>query len=422
MAPSCVVRDDLSDKMLRRRIGTTLTPSYDVILSPTLLDANDTAPRLPNTLTPRAALLVTTPTVMHLYGQRVAEAFRARGFRLETLVLDCTERTKTLKQVTRVCRAALAHRLDRSGALIALGGGVCLDVVTVAASWIRRGITCLRVPTTLIGQIDAGLGVKGAVNFRGHKSYVGCFYAPEATLLDPSALRTLPKRHLQCGIAEMLKIALIRDEPLFRLIERHATDFIASGFQTPALESLDAVWRAAVGMLDELEPNLYENVTNERFVDMGHTFSPLVEAASGFQIAHGEAVAIDLALSTALAIQLGWLAEADGEEIIRAVSTSGLPIDTPLLTPGLCAEALAEAGRHRRRLVLPRAIGKVAFVEADSPCLKPVLGSALDWLRALARGSGAPAGPRRRVRPPLRMNGTHAGSDAYPRTSLRASA
>jgi len=386
-----VERSTLNDvpggELHRRRLATSLTSSYDVVLSKGLLDPVR-ARALPVALAPRAALLVTTPTVMKLYGARAIDSFRQAGFTLDTLVLECSERTKTPMQVMRVCRAALRHRLDRSGALIALGGGVCMDIATVAASSIRRGIGCIRVPTTLIGQIDAGLGAKGAVNYLGHKSYIGCFHPPEATLIDPASLRTLPARHLRSGLAEMVKIALVRDARLFDLIEAAAPRLVASGFQTPRAASLEALWRAAAAMLDELEPNLYENVTHKRLVDMGHTFSPLIESATGFETSHGEAVAIDLALSAALAAVMGWLPEAECVRIVRTLARCGLRVRSRVLTQRLCLDALDEARRHRRHLVLPTSIGRAAFVEDARECSAAALATALDTLETLESDLG----------------------------------
>jgi len=375
--------DVMTGELHRRRLATTLNRSYEVVLSENLL-GGDAASPLSSALGPRSALLVTTPTVMTLYGRRATVALRRAGLRVDTLVLPCSERSKTPMQVMRVCRAALRHRLDRSAVLVALGGGVCMDIVTMAASSIRRGIGCIRIPTTLIGQIDAALGAKGAVNYLGHKSYIGCFYPPEITLLDPAALRTLPNRHLRSGLAEMIKIALVRDAHLFHLVEAHASRFIASGFQVPRAASREALWRAASAMLAELEPNLYENVTHKRFVDMGHIFSPLIESASRFEITHGEAVAIDLALSASLAGVMGWLANRECARIVRALAGSGLPVSSPFLTRRLCLEALAEAGRHHRHLVLPTGIGQVAFVEDDGCASPALLDAALDRLEALA--------------------------------------
>jgi 3-dehydroquinate synthase len=137
-----------------------------------------------------------------------------------------------------------------------------------------------------------------------------------------------------------------------------------------------------------LEPNLYENVTHKRFVDMGHTFSPLIESASGFEISHGEAVAIDIALSAVLASRMDWLADAECMRIIHALAKSGLPIYSPLLTRRLCLDALAEALRHRRHLVLPTRIGQVAFVEDADGCSTAMLGAALDRLETLGHDRG----------------------------------
>jgi 3-dehydroquinate synthase len=378
-------------ELQRQHIRSSLGRSYDVILMRGLFDPERPVAALPQGLKPRTALLVTTPTVMGLYGDRVVSALRNAGFALEILVLRCRERTKTLAQVTRVCRAALDHGLDRDAALIALGGGVCLDIVTVAASWIRRGIACIRIPTTLIGQIDAGLGAKGAVNFRGRKSYLGCFNPPEFTILDPAALRTLPRRHVRAGMAEMIKIALVRDAALFGVVESHATTLIASRFHAPSHEGVDAVWRAAAGMLAELEPNLYENVTSKRFVDMGHTFSPAIESASGFRISHGEAVAIDLALSAVLSFRLGWLDERECLRIVRAIVACGLPITAPVLTERLALHALEDAASHRRHPVIPAAIGAPAFVDDDGRCLRPLLAVAMEWLAERAAGMASTA-------------------------------
>jgi 3-dehydroquinate synthase len=129
------------------------------------------------------------------------------------MVLHCNEATKSVEQVLRVCERARQVGLDRSGLLIGIGGGICTDIVTVAASWIRRSIRYIRVPTTLVGQADAGIGIKGAVNFSQKKSYLGCFHPPRAVIITPPFLKTLPHNNLREGFAEIIKMAIIRDEP-----------------------------------------------------------------------------------------------------------------------------------------------------------------------------------------------------------------
>jgi 3-dehydroquinate synthase len=296
-----------------------------------------------------------------------------------------------LQFVEQVCREALSHGLDRRGVLIAFGGGVCSDVVSVSASLIRRGIAHVRVPTTLIGQIDAAIGLKGAVNFAGKKSFLGCFHAPEQVLIDPAFLHTLPKRYLASGLAEALKMGIARDVRLFELIEQRAHELVASGFSAPAAEAGEVLERSISSMLDELGQNPFEDRTYERLVDFGHTFSSAVEAASSFEMHHGEAVAIDLALSACISEALGILDCATSERILAALRSASLPIWTEGVDLGLCREAIADACRHRggaMNLVVPCAIGRAVFLHRREALPDEVLEQALGSLRA--RGGEAP--------------------------------
>jgi 2-epi-5-epi-valiolone synthase len=359
--------------------------SYRVRLCESLLASNASA--LPELLASRTAIVVTTPTVNRLYGVALRAALNATPV-ASTIVFDVREETKSLQFVEQVCREALSHGLDRRGVLIAFGGGVCSDIVSVAASLIRRGIAHVRVPTTLVGQIDAGIGLKGAVNFAGKKSFLGCFHAPEQVLIDPAFLRTLPARYLAAGLAEALKMGIARDARLFELIERSARELVGSGFATPSGDVVELLDRSISSMLDELGSNPFEDHTYERLVDFGHTFSSAVEAALSFEIHHGEAVAIDLALSTCIAETLGVLDRNTSARIIAALRSASLPIWTPVLDLALCHGALAEACRHRGgavNLVVPCAIGRAAFLHRRELVSDEVLEQALTALKARAR-------------------------------------
>jgi 3-dehydroquinate synthetase len=361
--------------------------SYDVLLLEGILNPGSTL--LADLVGGRQCLLVTTPTVASLYKSSLLEQIEDQGLDIAILVLDCTEQKKSLDLVSRICSFALERRLDRCGLLIGVGGGVCTDLVTVAASWIRRGIRHMRIPTTLVGQIDAGIGLKGAVNFGGKKSFLGCFYPPEKVLIDPLFLRTLPVSHLRCGLAEIIKIALVRDPKLFDLVEAHAPSFLVNGFTEPYAESRDVLWFAAKGMLEELATNAYEDQTYRRLVDFGHTFSPLLESASHFTLPHGEAVAIDMALSAVLACSLGHLEAMVCERILATIISVGLPVYAPELTPALCWEALREAARHRGgapNLVVPIAAGSAIFLDRLSDLSLATLERAIQSLAATALG------------------------------------
>jgi 3-dehydroquinate synthase len=359
---------------------------FDVTLVDGLLHPR--TPLIADLLRGRRSIFVTTPTVARLYGGRLLGYAKSNGLDGSLMFLECSEANKDLDHAARVCEFALEHGCDRRAVLVGMGGGVCTDIVTVAASWIRRGIGHVRIPTTLVGQIDAGIGVKGAVNFRGKKSFLGCFHPPEAVVIDPGFLHSLPESQVRCGIAEMIKIALVRDEGLFGLVEEHGPRFVSSRFGRPPAEARNALWLSVVRMLEELQPNLYEDKTYKRPVDLGHTFSPLLEAASRFELAHGEAVAIDTALSAVISQMLGLLPGVQLERILSTISSVGLPIFSADLSVALCRTALEESARHRGgapNLVLPLAVGQATFLERVADLPGPVLEAAI---HRLARDSG----------------------------------
>lgn len=360
---------------------------YQVLVSEGLLSPGSTV--LAEAIAERRTLVVTTPTVARLYGDALQAQLRGKSH-VSTLVLDVTEATKTMAGVEAVCQQAVAHGLTRRGLLVAVGGGVCSDVVTMAASLIRRGIGHLRVPTTLMGQIDAGIGLKGAINFSGKKSFLGCFHPPEQVLVDPAFLQSLPSRFLVSGMAESIKMAVARDAPLFALLERCAAELVASGFSQRRPEGRELLQRSIWGMLDELGQNPYEDQTFERLVDFGHTFSPAVEAALGFDIQHGEAVAVDIALSATLSRSLGLLDAPTHERILRLLRSAGLPLFAKPLSLELCRHALEEAARHRggcANLVVPTGIGRTLFLKQPADVPDAALQHALQHLSRLSEES-----------------------------------
>jgi 3-dehydroquinate synthase len=327
---------------------------------------------------------VTTPTVFEIYAQRFIDAGQGAFSRDAFLVLDCTERSKGMEMVSVVCDRSI-RALDRSGLIIGFGGGVVMDIATFAASMIRRGIAHAKVPTTLIGQVDAGIGIKGGVNFACKKSYLGCFRAPEEVLIDPGFLASLPRHHLAAGLAEIIKMGLIADRGLFDTILQSAGTLSASGFRKPADVACSVLVQSIRLMMAELRPNITETSSLERKVDFGHTFSPLLESALDFSIPHGFAVAIDIALSAAIAVERGILTEDQFSTIAQCLRGAGLPLWHESLTPDLCLRAMREMALHRggqMNLIIPNGIGDTAVIPHASDLDDTALSAALARLRA----------------------------------------
>jgi 2-epi-5-epi-valiolone synthase len=304
-----------------------------------------------------------------LHGDTIRAYFEHHGVEYEMMVIKADETVKDFSTAARIVEGldefGIARRCEP---VIAIGGGVLMDTVGLAASLYRRGTPFLRVPTTLIGIVDAGVGAKTGVNFNGHKNRLGTYAPADLTVLDRSFLSTLDRRHISNGLAEILKIALIKDYTLFRLLEGYGSLLLDEKFQgrTPAGgEAADTVlFSATQGMLEELQPNLWETEL-ERCVDYGHTFSPTVEMHALPALLHGEAVCVDMALTTIMAHRRGLLSEQERDRVFAVMSQLELPSWDPALSPDVLSAALQDTVRHRdgqQRLPLPVGIGDVTFV------------------------------------------------------------
>lgn len=327
------------------------------------------------------------PTVDRLYGDRLRAYLNTH---LEpgswsVHAIESGERSKTLASVERVCAVAKATGLDRHGVMLAVGGGIVADVVGFAASMYSRGIRYIKVNTTLVGQVDVGVGVKTGVNALNTKNMFGAYHPAHASLNDPALLATLPAREIRCGLAEIVKMAVILDSDLFRALEEHPDAFQRSS--DGALETY--IVRTSMRlMMEELCPNLREHDL-ARLVDFGHTFSPVIETAGGHRLQHGEAVAVDMALSAHLARLLGLVDEESCERVVNLLRRIGLPVfDPDTCTPELMTQALRASWQRRGRklhLVVPTGIGKADFVEQLEDVPADVLRAALE---ALAQTGG----------------------------------
>ncbi|MEU8704922.1 sedoheptulose 7-phosphate cyclase [Streptomyces sp. NPDC048565] len=320
-------------------------------------------------------LVVIDRNVDALYGASVREFFAAHGVEAEIVALRADETVKQWDAVSHVIDAMNRFGIDRRREpVLAIGGGVLTDIVGFATSLYRRGTPYIRIPTTLIGLVDAGVGVKTGVNYELGKNRLGTYAPAAATFLDRSFLRSLDLRHISNGLAEILKMALIRSEDLFALLESRGAAVRADRFQGTTGElasAADTIVAESIHlMLEELQPNLWES-SLERCVDYGHTFSPTIEMHALPELLHGEAVVIDMALTTALATLRGDIAAAEADRVYAVIQALGLPLWNDVLDdPALLENALLETVRHRdgrQRLPLPLGIGRHHFVNDVTP-------------------------------------------------------
>ncbi|WP_033289736.1 sedoheptulose 7-phosphate cyclase [Amycolatopsis jejuensis] len=356
----------------------------------------------------RRRIVVIDENVELRYGDRVRKYFKHHDVDATITVIPVDETVKNCDTATQVIRDidrfGIARRTEP---IIAIGGGVLMDVVGMVSSLYRRGTPFIRVPTTLIGLVDAGVGVKTGVNFDGHKNRLGTYHPADLTLLDKSFLATLEHRHVSNGLAEILKMALIKDDRLFTLLEESGSRLLDGKFQDDSGEADEALTRAIHGMLDELQPNLWE-AKLERAVDYGHTFSPTVEMRALPALLHGEAVCIDMAMTTLIAEDRDLVTTGERERIFTVMRKLRLPTWDPVLDPDLLTNALRETVRHRdgkQRLPLPRGIGDVVFVNDVTPQeIDLALARQRDLGTSRAEMTGGPDGNGHRTTTPLRSS------------------
>lgn len=346
-------------------VRATHSSRYDIALCDDVLDPSNPALRAAARMLEPSGLprlVVADRVVWQHYGAAIDAYTRAAGVETKVVLLQANENSKTLDLVLQVIDACSAiGLLRRATPVIGFGGGAILDIVGLAASLYRRGVPYVRVPTTLVGMIDAGIGIKTGVNFSGKKSLVGSYHPPEAVLVDPSFLSTLDERDMSNGLAEALKIALVSDRSLFDLIERAPEGLRDAGTRNAAQRALIAGSISA--MLAELVDNLWE-CKLERLADFGHSFSPAIEMAATCRLAHGEAVALDVALCVRLSVRRGLLDAEAAARIFRTMSRLGLAVFDEVMTPALLWSALEDACRHRdglQRVPLLTDIGQATF-------------------------------------------------------------
>ena len=222
--------------------------------------------------------------------------------------------------VEKFMRLMLEAHLDRQSFVIIVGGGAVMDAVGLAAALVHRGLRQVRVPTTVLGQNDAGVGVKNGVNFLGGKNAIGTFAPPFAVLNDFDFLLTLPDRDWLCGVAEAFKVSIIRDRAFF-------DELVASAEKYPARDF--AVMQALVVRCAEIhlehirtggDPFEYGRA---RPLDFGHWSAHKLELLSSFRISHGEAVASGVLLDSIYAARKSWITEAELAAIREGLQRSG---------------------------------------------------------------------------------------------------
>lgn len=298
-----------------------------------------------------------------IYGKDIATYFATNGVEAKICTVPGGDVNKNEEYYFTVFKELCSFDLMRkSEPLLAIGGGVTTDLGGFVASTYRRGIPHVKIPTTLMGYVDASVGIKTGVNFGKYKNRMGSFEIPAEVILDKTFLKTLDTRNLINGIGEIVKLAVILDPVLFDLLEQSGTTLIRDKFQSEIGEMI--LDRSILKMINELSDNLYETVLRRK-VDFGHTFSLEIESASNYDTMHGEAVAIDILYSCCLSFTRGLLKAYDLNRVFALFYTLGLPVWSPYLDPARLWTGILERVMHRdgqQLIPVPTQIGRCQFI------------------------------------------------------------
>lgn len=307
------------------------------------------------------AMVITVPPVGRRYGPRLMRSLKDAGIAARRFDVPDGERSKNLRRVSSLYEKLLDAGADRGSAVVALGGGVVGDLAGFVAATLLRGLRVVQVPTTLLAMVDSSVGGKTGVNVPRGKNLVGAFHQPALVWVDVSTLRTLPRRQLAAGMAELIKHAAIRDPALFEWLEGEL-ERVMDLEPDPLIHALErsCAIKADVVARDEREAGL------RMLLNFGHTLGHAVEALKRYRgILHGEAVAIGMAFAAQRSEDLGLSPAGTRRRLAALLERAGLPTEVPVFPRRAYLQALRVDKKKRGariHFVALRGIGRAETV------------------------------------------------------------
>ena len=311
-------------------------------------------------------LLISDERVYSLYGEAVKSCLEENDFDVSIACVPPGETSKSLFQVEKLYARCAELKLDRSDAILALGGGVIGDLAGFVASTYLRGINFFLVPTTLLAQVDASVGGKVGVDLPAGKNLIGSFYQPKFVYMDLETLETLEPRQIREGLAEIVKHGLIKDKELFYYLEKNI-ERVGNLDRKVAQFIIERSVRIKAVVVEEDER---EEKGRRQVLNFGHTIGHAIEGAMEYkEYTHGEAVSLGMVAAAKISEKLGFISEDLVKRIIELLKVIGLPVkveevDEDKLWDVLYRDKKIRAGRLS--FVLPRDIGDV-FLTSEVP-------------------------------------------------------
>lgn len=304
----------------------------------------------------RRAIIITDSNLYPSYGLELYGMLKANRNETEIYTIPAGENSKSLNELSNLYSSFAGFGITRNDYIIALGGGVTGDLAGFAASTWLRGTGFIQIPSSLLAMVDSSIGGKVAVNLPAGKNLVGSFYHPEAVLIDPLLLETLPDRHFADGMAEIIKYGCIEGEALFKRLENLKDRRNIMEYIEDIIYSCCDIKHLIVEE-DEHERNL------RMILNFGHTIGHAIEKYYGYEkYTHGEAVSIGMVFIAGLSQKLGYCGNNIKDRLRSLLSQFGLPVEFPDLEPETFLEAVFVDKKARTNdiyLILIKEIGNL---------------------------------------------------------------
>ncbi|APW65554.1 MULTISPECIES: 3-dehydroquinate synthase [Arcobacteraceae] len=260
-------------------------------------------------------VIVTNPTVSGFHLEYLKSKLNAKE--LSICTIPDGEQYKHMETIESILEHCFTKRLDRKSLLVAFGGGVIGDMTGFAASIYQRGIDFVQIPTTLLSQVDASVGGKTGINNKFGKNLIGAFHQPNAVYIDPSMLKTLPKREFGAGVAEIVKMAVTFNKEFFEWLEQNDINK-EENLKIAIQKSVET--KAYVVSQDEKEHGI------RAALNYGHTFGHVVENETNYNTyLHGEAVGIGMMMANEVSVKLGLMSKEDALRVKRLLEVYDIP-------------------------------------------------------------------------------------------------
>lgn len=309
------------------------------------------------------AFIITNTLIRNKHGNALKESLKQSGISVKFKVVKDTEKSKSIESVIKINQELVDYDRGKKIFIVAFGGGVVGDLAGFVSSIYKRGVNYIQVPTTLLAQIDSGIGGKTAIDLAEAKNLVGTFYQPRLVLSDISLLETLKPRQIRSGLAEAIKYGIIEDRVLFSFIEKNYKELLSCnreklGFLVYRSSSI----KARIVECDENEQKGLRTILN-----FGHTIGHAIEAAGHYQgYTHGEAIALGMLVASRISLGLGLTGKDVFERIRNVIALVGLPLKIRKISPAKIIVAHYRDKKFKGRInrfVLVRDIGSVVVKE-----------------------------------------------------------